>query len=758
MRRAATRRRRNFLSTSVVIAVVVVALPSTAAAAAPSNDDFANRTTITSLPFSGTQDTTEATEEAGEPQPDCAYGVGKTVWYEYTPSMSGLVQVDTVGSDFDTVLGIWTGDGLTSLTDVACDDDGAVEAGSMAIFSVVANTPYLIQIGGYDGDSGALSLHVGPPTSGSISGTVTSDTGEPLSDICVEARSESDHWGGWAMTTSSGAYTIGGLSDGTHHVRFYDSCDGQRNHEAEWFDDQATEATATGVPITSPEAVTGIDAELTSLVLGTISGTVTSDSSDPLPSICVYVYDRELDDTAGLTQTGGDGTYSVAVASGTYEVFFYDGCDERRDHQAEWFDDQPTFATATDVPVTAAGAVGIDAELTALGSISGTVTSDTGEPVSPVCVDVYDAETRYWMGWTETTDSGSYVVGVPEGSYHVTFYDCEGVTNYEGEWFDDQPTRETATEVTVNGAGETAGIDAELTTRVLGSISGTVTSNTGQPLGDTCIDVFDSASGNFAGWAYSTSSGTYTASVRPGTYHVEFYDCGWPFNHRGEWFDDQPTRQTATDVVVAAEETTAGIDAELARITAQTWITSGPHGATTSTTASFGFGSSMSGSTFECSLDGSAFAACTSPTSYSGLVEGSHTFRVRAIGPDGEADASPAERSWIVDTSAPVLSIERPTAGTYVNNQSVGGTGPIVIVGSVTVEATAIDLQSGVPGFRFEVDGIPVAPFEVTRQGDRFQFTFRPASAGNHTITARATNAAGLETTTTISVVGVPAG
>jgi hypothetical protein len=61
--------------------------------------------------------------------------------------------------------------------------------------------------------------------------------------------------------------------------------------------------------------------------------------------------------------------------------------------------------------------------------------------------------------------------------------------------------------------------------------------------------------------------------------------------------------------------------------------------------------------TFECSLDNAAFATCTSPTSYAGLGDGSHTFRVRAIDQAGNADATPASYSWTVDTVPPILTL-----------------------------------------------------------------------------------------------------
>lgn len=84
-----------------------------------------------------------------------------------------------------------------------------------------------------------------------------------------------------------------------------------------------------------------------------------------------------------------------------------------------------------------------------------------------------------------------------------------------------------------------------------------------------------------------------------------------------------------------------------------TEITEGPSGVIAVATATFRFGSSVAGSTFECALDSGRFDNCSSPQTYGGLAEGNHTFSVRARF-DGATDASPAGRSFTVDTLAPV--------------------------------------------------------------------------------------------------------
>ena len=80
-----------------------------------------------------------------------------------------------------------------------------------------------------------------------------------------------------------------------------------------------------------------------------------------------------------------------------------------------------------------------------------------------------------------------------------------------------------------------------------------------------------------------------------------------------------------------------------------TSIGSAPSSTTTLTSASFSFSSSESGSTFACQLDGSAWAACTSPKSYSGLSLDAHAFAVRATDGAGNTDASPASWNWTVE-------------------------------------------------------------------------------------------------------------
>jgi PASTA domain len=85
----------------------------------------------------------------------------------------------------------------------------------------------------------------------------------------------------------------------------------------------------------------------------------------------------------------------------------------------------------------------------------------------------------------------------------------------------------------------------------------------------------------------------------------------------------------------------------------QTTINSAPPTVTSSSDATFAFSADEPGSTFECALDSGAYAACTTPTSYTGLPAGAHSFSVRATDAAANTDPTPATHAWTIDTTVP---------------------------------------------------------------------------------------------------------
>jgi hypothetical protein len=102
-----------------------------------------------------------ATQQSGEPDHAGDAG-GSSVWFKWTAPRSGVVSVDTCGSDLDTVLGVYTGSSLGALTPVAGNDDGSGSCApqSKLAFTAVANTTYRIAVDGKGGAQGPLELYV----------------------------------------------------------------------------------------------------------------------------------------------------------------------------------------------------------------------------------------------------------------------------------------------------------------------------------------------------------------------------------------------------------------------------------------------------------------------------------------------------------------------------------------------------------------------------------------------------------------------
>lgn len=107
----------------------------------------------------------------------------------------------------------------------------------------------------------------------------------------------------------------------------------------------------------------------------------------------------------------------------------------------------------------------------------------------------------------------------------------------------------------------------------------------------------------------------------------------------------------ATDGV---NNTSAASDVRRVTVDSQkpaTTIDSGPASVDKTASATLSFSSNETATDFECALDGGAFGHCSSPTGYAGLGEGQHAFAVRAVDRAGNTDATPAKRSWTVDTT-----------------------------------------------------------------------------------------------------------
>lgn len=145
-----------------------------AAVASLGNDHFANRMMLPGSSGSVAGSTAGATRESGEPYHWETTG-GASVWHKWTAPRSGLATVDTAGSNFDTVLAVYTGSSVSALTRIVNNDDVGSSLQSSVQFSVVAGVEYEIAVDGYSAVTGNYTLRwslPGGPANDSFAGRV----------------------------------------------------------------------------------------------------------------------------------------------------------------------------------------------------------------------------------------------------------------------------------------------------------------------------------------------------------------------------------------------------------------------------------------------------------------------------------------------------------------------------------------------------------------------------------------------------------
>lgn len=177
---------------------------------APANDDFAQGASISGDAGTVEGDSYRATQEAGEPEHGAPGGA--SVWYRWEAPSSGPATFDLCNAEFDTLLGVYTGDTVGGLTRIAVNDDDC-GYGSRVSFLATAGQVYKVAVDGFYGEQGEFTLQwnrqamaprntvspsiLGAPRDGAILSAVTGEWGgtPPLTFgyqwyRCVVARNE----------------------------------------------------------------------------------------------------------------------------------------------------------------------------------------------------------------------------------------------------------------------------------------------------------------------------------------------------------------------------------------------------------------------------------------------------------------------------------------------------------------------------------------------------------------------------------------
>ena len=131
-------------------------------ALAPQNSLFANAVALTGNIAQWTGTNLGAARQSGAPASIAGNAGGAPVWLTWTPTTTHVATISTQGSNFDTLLGVYTGQTLGTLSQVAANDDNPnrINTTSVVSFNAVAGVTYHILIDGYNAAQGNIVVTI----------------------------------------------------------------------------------------------------------------------------------------------------------------------------------------------------------------------------------------------------------------------------------------------------------------------------------------------------------------------------------------------------------------------------------------------------------------------------------------------------------------------------------------------------------------------------------------------------------------------
>jgi hypothetical protein len=183
-----------------------------------------------------------------------------------------------------------------------------------------------------------------------------------------------------------------------------------------------------------------------------------------------------------------------------------------------------------------------------------------------------------------------------------------------------------------------------------------------------------------------------------------------------------------------------------------TTITSGPTGTTSDSTPTFAFTSSETNSIFECRMDSASWGECASPWTTAALTDGPHSVSIRATDSAGNTDASPATRTWTIQTAPAGEDHEPVAAYTYTPTAPAAGQ-------SVSFDAASATCDDAPCTYTWEDDGPDGVGGKQWPLGDGRTMTFTFQEAGAKYVRVAVTDADGDTDSTrkTVTVASRPA-
>jgi len=407
--------------------------------------------------------------------------------YKEGASISGRVTSD----GFTGISGIW----VNAWSETAMGNGAMTDAnGDYTIKGLDDTTNYTVEV--QDSNYAYLFIeNVAPDstdidfiisTGVSITGTVTDDAANPISDVWVEAWSPSTGACGGGMSgenpdftfNDTGDYTIGGLPPANDYI------------VTAWPCNYPSQEYSTAVNLTQGDAV---DINFVLSAGKHIAGNVT-DGTNPVVGVWIEAY-SEITSSWGGAMTDENGYYIIngLPDAADYIVSYWPNSMAGVQYMQAFYNGASTWENATPVNINTASADAIDLILSAGVSISGTVTRGA-IGIQAVWVDAWSETTNSWGGVHTDGMGGYHINGLASGSgYVVTVYPDNQVP------------------VSIDTIAPATSIDFNLATATGKVIKGTVTDNTGAAIANVWVNVWSASTGSW-GSIQTDDNGTFEIS------------------------------------------------------------------------------------------------------------------------------------------------------------------------------------------------------------------------------------------------------
>lgn len=298
-----------------------------------------------------------------------------------------------------------------------------------------------------------------------ITGRVTSPSGGPVaySDVALVQllpsgeSEEVTH----SETSKTGTYRLGGLSAGTYFILVRSG-----SYPTQFAGGTSEITTASPVEITGPGQSTVRDVSL--YAGSSISGRITSKTTGkPINWVDVDVKRLGLNGETSeeyeenYTYSEYDGVYGLSgLAAGSYEVTF---------NGSQSYEN---YGSVTRLISVGRAPLVVNAQLSPLTAVTGTVIDGNGNALEEIDVEIYD-ENDEWVAGTSTVEDGLYRIYAAPGTYTIRYSDTEG--RVLSRWYGGATTAADAQPVTV-AKTTVANINVTLPIAV-GGVSGSFSSS-----------------------------------------------------------------------------------------------------------------------------------------------------------------------------------------------------------------------------------------------------------------------------------------